>query len=109
MKFSEVFGLTIGGILAIVLVFALATGGRYFNWRSNQYFAPREEQVRHDTFECSQSHTDGLVRELRQIRDDYQKADPAGRAVLADRFKNDADAYTCGELPSDVQSFRNGL
>lgn len=97
------------GLCIVVALAALAFGGREFALRMDSHYAPREEQVRHNTFECSDSHTDGLVRELRQIRDQYRAADPAGRAALADTFKHDYDGFTCGELASDLQSFRNSL
>ena len=101
------------GFLILVIVVALGSVlGVYFNLfdlKSDQYFMPRREQIRHDTFECSASHSDGIVRELRQIRDQYIYADDAGKAVLADTFKHEADGYTCYALPPDLQSFMNSI
>jgi hypothetical protein len=101
------------GFLILVIVVALGSIiGIYFNiidLKSSQYFSPRREQVRHDTFECSASHSDGIVRELRQIRDQYNHEDDAGKAALADTFRHEADGYTCYALPPDLQSFSNSV
>jgi hypothetical protein len=97
------------GILALVSVVALSVGGSGLNYWLNKTFSPLNEQVRHDTFECSQSHTDGLVHEIRDYRDQYGRADAAGKAVLRQRVMQDFNSYTCGDLPSDVQSFVNSI
>jgi hypothetical protein len=99
----------LGGVAFLLGMLALGWLFAGNDFQMYKYFAPREEQVRHDTFECSASHTDGLVRELRQIKDEYQKADSAGRGALADTFKHDYDGYTCEDLPSDLISFRSAL
>jgi hypothetical protein len=106
MEFLKGFFATVGVVIALA---ALTIGGREFALRMNSHYAPREEQVRHDTFECSASHTDGLAREVRQYMDQYRSADAGGREVLANRIKQEVDSYTCGDLPADVQSFRQSL
>lgn len=93
------------GVVVVALVLTLGVVGREYALRMDSHYAPREEQVRHNTFECSQSHTDGLVHELRDYRDQYAHADASGRSVLRDRFMQDFDAYTCGDLPADVRDF----
>jgi len=97
------------GILVLVGVAALSVGGNGLHYWLNKTFSPLNEQVRHETFECSQSHTDGLVHEIRDYRDQYGHADDAGKAVLRDRVMQDFNSYTCGDLPSDVQSFVNSI
>lgn len=102
MEFLKGFLATVG----VVLVFAaLGLAGREYALRMNAHYAPREEQVRHNTFECSQSHSDGIAREIRQYQDQYGAADASGKAVIRQRVLQDAEAYSCGDLPSDVQSF----
>jgi hypothetical protein len=96
-------------ILALAGIAALSVGGSGLNYWLNKTFSPLNEQVRHDTFECSASHTDGIVRELRQIRDQYNHADDAGKAALADTFRHEADGFTCYALPSDLQSFEASI
>jgi len=106
MEFIKAFLATVGVILAVT---ALGIGGRYVALHSDAYFAPREEQVRHNTFECSQSHTDGLTHEILDYRDQYGSADAAGKAVIRQRVLGDFNSYTCGDLPESVQSFVNSI
>lgn len=105
----KVFGYIALGILVIAGVVALSVGGNGLSYWINKTLSPLNEQVRHDTFECSASHTDGIVRELRQIRDQYNHADDAGKAALADTFRHEADGFTCYSLPADLQSFESSI
>jgi hypothetical protein len=107
MKVALAAAGTIAAFLAIVV--GLSFFGTGLDYIQTKIFSPKYEQVRHETFECSASHTDGLVRELRQIRDQWNHADAAGKAGLADTYKHDMDGYTCGDLPSDLQTFRSAL
>jgi hypothetical protein len=108
---SEVGKVVIWGliIVAVLTVFGFALNyGGYLNFK---FFAPKIEAVRHNTYECGQSHVDGLAREVRQYMDQYRSADPGSRAVLADRIKQEVDGYTCNDvaLPADVTNFRQSL
>lgn len=106
------------GTLAVIAVIgALAIGGREFSLRMNAHYAPKEEQVRHDTFECSASHSDGMVREIRQYQDQYNALDPAdpktpgSKALISERVRQDAQTQNSDAcpFPSDVQSFVQSL
>ena len=103
----------IASLLGVVIVIGvgslLAVYGREFNLRMDAHYAPREEQVRHNTFECSQSHTDGLTHEILDYRDQYGSADAAGKTVIRQRVLGDFNSYTCGDLPESVQSFVNSI
>jgi hypothetical protein len=102
---------------AIAALFALAVAGREFSLRMESHYAPREEQVRHNTFECSQSHADGMAREIRQYQDQYNALDaadaktPGSRIVIRQRVLQDAESQNSDAcpLPSDVQQFVTSL
>jgi hypothetical protein len=104
----KAFLITVAVVLGIA---ALGVAGREFSLRMNAHYAPREEQVRHNTFECSQSHSDGMAREIRQYQDQYGAADTAGKAVIRQRVLQDAESQNSDAcpLPSDVQSFVQSL
>lgn len=97
-------------IIAVLTVFGFALNyGGYLNFK---FFAPKIEAVRHNTYECGQSHVDGLAREVRQYMDQYRTAaDDGSRTILASRIKQEVDGYTCNDvaLPADVTSFRQSL
>jgi predicted lipid-binding transport protein (Tim44 family) len=96
-----------GVIGVVIVVSALAVAGREYSLRMEAHYAPREEQVRHNTFECSQSHSDGMAREIRQYQDQYGTADAAGKTILRQRILQDAESQNSDAcpLPSDVQLF----
>jgi hypothetical protein len=102
-------------LLAILIVLAIIFGLNYAGYLGDIFFAPRQEAIRHEVNECSQTHEGGLVRELRQYQDQFYKAskdgDQAGEKVVADRYKQEYDEYTCNSipLPPDVQSFRETI
>jgi hypothetical protein len=112
MDFIKGF-LAIVGVVAFVAV--LGFGGRYLALKSEGYFAPKEEQVRHNTFECNASHADGITREIRQYQDQYNAAgkggDTGAQALLRQRILQEAEAQSNDDCPqpSDVQSFVQSL
>jgi len=101
--------LAVAGI--VLFITGLTIGGREIALRANAHYAPREEQVRHNTFECSQSHSDGMAREIRQYQDQYGTADAAGKTIIRQRVLQDAESQNSDAcpFPSDVQSFVQSL
>jgi hypothetical protein len=111
----------IKGLLAfagiVIVIGALGLAGREYSLRMESHYAPREEQVRHNTFECSQSHSDGMAREIRQYQDQYNVLDPndpktpGSKIVIRQRVLQDAESQNSDAcpLPSDVQSFVSSL
>lgn len=107
---STVKGVAAGlGITVAVCagITAIAFGTNGLDYWINKVFAPANEQVRHQTFECSASHGDGIAREIRQYQDQYGTADTGGRVIIRQRVLQEAEAYTCPDypLPVDVQLF----
>jgi hypothetical protein len=64
----KVFLAVIGGIIVFAL---LAVGGTELGYRLDQHYQPREEQVRHDTFENSATKIDGDNRDMANMRLQY--------------------------------------
>jgi hypothetical protein len=101
-------------VLAVLAVLAGVAGlsfyGNGLDYLLNRKFAPLNEQVRHDTFECSASHMDGMAREIRQYQDQYATQDASGRAIIRQRVLQDAESQT-GDcpFPADIQTFVNSL
>jgi hypothetical protein len=108
---SEVGKVVIWGLIIVSIISVLGFAANSAGYLQFKFFAPKIEAVRHNTFECGQSHVDGLAREVRQYMDQYRSADAGGRAVLADRIKQEVDSYTCNDvaLPADVTTFRQSL
>jgi hypothetical protein len=65
---KTVFAVIGGGVLFVFLIVGLTE----FGYRLDQHYAPREEQVRHDTFEQSQTYNEGVARDIANLRMEYQ-------------------------------------
>jgi hypothetical protein len=108
MDFLKGFFAVVG---VVIFVSAVGFGGRYLALKSEGYFAPKEEQVRHNTFECNASHSDGITREIRQYQDQYNAAgrvgDTGAQTILRQRILQDAEAQQNDDCPQpqDVQTF----
>lgn len=96
-------------LLAVVGVGAIgfvAEGTDFFVY---QWFAPKYEAVRRQTFEQSKAYNEGMSQELFQYQRDYQLASPAQRdglrQVILHRFA-DVDRT---KLRPNQQSFLNQL
>jgi multisubunit Na+/H+ antiporter MnhG subunit len=100
-------------VVFMIVVAILAFFGNGLNYAVNKTFAPLNEQVRHETFECSASHSDGIAREIRQYQDQYNALDPndvktpGARVLLRQRVLQDFESQTGTDcpLPTDVQTF----
>ncbi len=113
MKESSTAKEVVFGAAVIVLVLAgiaaLTFYGNGLGYLVNKTFMPLNEQARHNTFECSASHSDGVAREIRQYQDQYHTADADGKIIIRQRVLEDAEEYTCGDLPPAVQDFVNSI
>lgn len=98
--------IAIGTLLcAIVLVWVLAMN----DLAMGAFFAPKQEQVRRNTFETSKAYTDGMIQELRAMQFEYIKADPEHKVALASVIKHRAAGFPEQSMPSDLSSFIRSL
>ena len=69
--------------ITVVLVMAgagwIVEGNQFFLY---QYFAPKTEAVRRETFEQSKAYRQGLVQELQNMQFQYEQASPEHRSAL---------------------------
>jgi hypothetical protein len=97
------------GVLFLLAIFAIAwavQGNEFFMYK---VFAPAQEQVRHDVFKKSQAYTDGMVRDLRRYKMEYDKADPGHKAALKQIIITESDKVDAQYLPSDLIIFIDRL
>jgi len=76
-------------LIAIALVCAAFTGIMFGTYYTYQYFAPKYEQVRRETFEESQAYYDGMVRELHEARLNYAGANDAQKHAIRAMIRHD--------------------
>ena len=93
------------GLLALVGVIALGWILNLNGLASYRYFAPKVEQVRHDTFKQSQAYMDGMSQDILGMKLDYAKADEAGKKTIADVVYHRAATIDLNDYSADVRSF----
>lgn len=91
--------LVIGGLMAVGFV---VQGYDFFVYR---YFAPKYEQVRHDTFKQSQAYNDGVAQELQNMQTQYLQADAEHKKLLAAVIIRTVASYDESRLPSHLREF----
>jgi len=67
----------------VILILGLTWLGQGNDFFLYQYFAPKYEQVRRQTFEQTKSYNQGMLQELQNMQFEYIKADPEHKAALA--------------------------
>jgi hypothetical protein len=98
----------VGGILVFI---AVVVGLTEFGYRLDQHYQPRQEQVRHDTFENSATKVDGDARDISNLRLQYmspglsQDQKDAIRDIVRQRYCSLDPA----KIPSNLLSFINQM
>lgn len=101
-------------ILTVVAFFAiifgsiwLVQGNNFFMYR---FFAPREEQVRHDTFKQSQAYNDGMANDLAQKQLAYaQTSDTNAKLIILSNLYHEFASYDLTKLPPESQLFLSNV
>jgi hypothetical protein len=106
MSGKGIVGLCVLGLVVILGLTWFVQGNDFFMYK---FFAPKYEQVRHDTFKNSQAYTDGMVEELQQYMLEYQKADSEHKAALKTVIIRQSAKVDEKYLPSDVRNFVDRL
>lgn len=105
MKASLV-GIGILGLVALLGFGWLLTGN---NLAMQNFFNPKFEAVRRNTFEQSKAYNEGMVQELQNMQFEYIKADKdaklALRAIILHRSAN----FNENNLPTDLYEFIQNL
>ncbi len=94
-----------GVILALALFMGLgwvAQGNSFFMYK---FFAPKQEQVRRETFEQSKAYRQGMVQELQNMQFEYAKADKEGKAAMKGIILHRAADVPPDALPQSLVSF----
>lgn len=92
-------------LLLIALILGLSwvfTGNDFFLYK---FFAPKEEQVRHDVFKNSQAYNDGMANELQDLQIQYSKGTPEVKQIIASDVVHRAASYDTNRLPFNLQQF----
>lgn len=100
-----------GGIaLLLVIAFGIDWAAEGNNFLQRKFFAPKEEQVRYDTFKQSQAFNDGMVQQLDKAMLDYARAtDKDEKAAIGSVVLHEFAGYDRSRLTPQEQGFLSAL
>jgi hypothetical protein len=98
--------LVFGGVLALIVMIALAfvleLGG--LKWKS--YFAPKHEAVRREVFKETRSFNEAKLQELTKYRLEYIRAtDDIEKKALESTIRHQFADYDTQKLPYELEVF----
>lgn len=94
----------VGGIFLAVIY-----GGYYLSLSLYRTFGPQFESTRTDVYRESKSYVEGTVRDLREMRVEYEKASPEHKDALRSLILQRSRELDWDRLPSDVRRFLESL
>ena len=103
MKFVGIGLLAIIGLVALSFVLNVAGFAQY------SFFAPKYTAVDNKVFHESQQYNDGMVRDLENIKREYQSASPGAKDALRATAIHRFEIYPRDRMPPDLQNFYDSL
>ena len=98
---KEVFGFIGTVVLGALMLFGVSYGG----FKMYEFFNPKYEQVRYDTFKNSQTYNDGMLRDLENLQLEYTKANDEQKAALKALVLHRFSVYPDERLTPELRSF----
>lgn len=90
-----------GGLIGLLALTWIFTGNDFFLYK---YFAPKQENVRRQVFENTQSYTQGKIQNIDKECFDFHAAEGAQKKAFAAEIRNEATTIDLGKLPADEQA-----
>ena len=98
---KEVFGFIGTVVLGALMLFGVSYGG----FKMYEFFNPKYEQVRYNTFKNSQTYNDGMLRDLENLQLEYTKANDEQKAALKALVLHRFSVYPDERLTPELRSF----
>lgn len=92
-------------VLAFGLVLGLAFGAPYIQLQVMRMYGTELESVRTDIYRENKSYVEGTVRDLREMKVEYEKASDDHKSALKSLILQRAGELDWDRLPSDVRAF----
>lgn len=100
------FGIGVLALVSIVVVYVVLNAVGFINY---SFFAPKYTAVQNTIFHESQQYNDGMIRDLENIKREYQQATPEGKAALKATALHRFEIYPRDRMPPDLQNFYDSL
>jgi len=92
-------------VLWAALAFVAVTGLGYWAYVSTAFYAPRYEDIRRTTFEHSRAFNEGMVRDLENLKMQYQAATDVQKIGLRATIIHRFEVYPIDSMTPDLQTF----
>lgn len=79
----------------------------YLSWL--EFYAPKYEAARRNTYEQSAPYVQGKINQLNKLKAEYATASPEQRLLLKSVILREAGTVDRSKLPEDIKSFVNEL
>ena len=103
MKYIGLGVLALAGLIAVSFALSFTAFAQY------SFFAPRYAAVQNAVFHESQQYNDGMVRDLENLKREYQAADLNGKAALRATVIHRFEIYPRARMTPDLQNFYDSL
>ena len=100
------FGIGVLALMGLVVVIFVLSAVGFINY---SFFAPKYTAVQNKVFHESQQYNDGMIRDLENIKREYQSATPEGKAALKATAIHRFEIYPRDRMPPDLQNFYDSL
>lgn len=102
----KTFFQSVGGIILVVAFIVAVMFGSFFAY---QYFAPKYVEVETEVYRESRSYVEGMIRDLRKLKREYEAADEEHKSALRTIILQRSDEIDHDKLPADVRRFIESL
>jgi hypothetical protein len=106
---KHIFAIIGSFLLAAIAIVLLGVGLEFIGFNVWAYFAPRRVAVENQVFHESQAYNDGMVRDLENLKMQYQQANDAQKLALKDVVLHRFAVYPLDRLPVGLRSFYENL
>jgi len=96
-------------VAGVVLVIGATFGSAYIGLQMNTFFQPRYRALDAKVFKESEQYNDGMIRDLAELKRQYDQADPAGKAALRPIIRHRFEVYDTNKLPDDLATFYQSM
>ncbi len=100
------FGIAVLAFVGLIAVGFVLNAAGFINY---SFFAPKYTAVQNKVFHESQQYNDGMLRDLENIKREYQSATPEGKAALRATAIHRFEIYPRERLTPDLQNFYDSL
>lgn len=100
---------TVLTVTVIVLALISAVVLSLFSFHMYEYFAPKYTAVDAAVFKESVQYNDGMIRDLENLKMQYDQADHDGKAALRPIILHRFAVYDENRLPTDLRMFYDNL